>query len=63
MQVVYTLLGWPFFMGGCALQRPTEQYLREAGKWEHFNLEYVEPQHVVPFVVGELIKARAPNTE
>ncbi|KAF2185182.1 hypothetical protein K469DRAFT_726764 [Zopfia rhizophila CBS 207.26] len=58
-QVVYTLLGWPFFMGGCELQRHTPRYLREAAGtegWAEFKLEYVEPQGAVPFVVGELRK-------
>jgi len=56
MQVVYTIAGWPFLMGGCELQRHTEEFLREAGEWEKFELQYVEPKFVVPFVVGELVK-------
>jgi SAM-dependent methyltransferase len=56
MQFVYTVLGWPFFMGGCELQRHTADYLRDAGEWKEFNLEYVEPKSAIPFVVGELIK-------
>jgi SAM-dependent methyltransferase len=56
-QFMYTVLGWPFFMGGCEVQRHTEQYLKEAGKWQKFQLEYVQPRNVIPFVVGELIKA------
>ena len=56
MQLVYTLIGWPFFMGGCELQRHTPKYLRDAGEWDKFDLEYVEPKFAIPFVVGELIK-------
>ncbi|KAF1851691.1 uncharacterized protein K460DRAFT_298969 [Cucurbitaria berberidis CBS 394.84] len=56
MQLVYTLLGWPFFMGGCELQRHTWDYLRDAGKWDKFDLKYYGPQDCIPFVVGELIK-------
>lgn len=61
VQVVYTLLGWPFFMGGCELQRHTEVFLREAGEWEEFKLVYVDPQHAIPFIVGEMKKAGAPK--
>ncbi|OSS50124.1 hypothetical protein B5807_05051 [Epicoccum nigrum] len=56
MQFVYTLLGWPFFMGGCELQRHTVDHLRQAGEWEKFDLRYYAPRDVIPFVVGELIK-------
>jgi SAM-dependent methyltransferase len=61
MQLVYTVLGWPFFLGGCNLQRHTEVFLREAGEWEKFDLQYVGEQDVVPFIVGELIKAGKPR--
>jgi SAM-dependent methyltransferase len=57
LQVMYTLLGWPFFMGGCELQRHTEEFLKRAGSWKKFDLQYVEAKTTVPFVVGELIKA------
>ena len=56
MQLVYTVLGWPFFMGGCELQRHTPDFLRDAGEWDKFDLEYYGPQDAIPFVVGELIK-------
>lgn len=56
MQLVYTLLGWPFFMGGCELQRHTPDYLRDAGEWDQFDLKYYGPKDAIPFVVGELIK-------
>ncbi|KAF2689758.1 hypothetical protein K458DRAFT_414013 [Lentithecium fluviatile CBS 122367] len=56
LQVVFTILGWPFFMGGCELQRHTPEFLRAAGEWEKFDLEYVGAKDAVPFVVGELVK-------
>jgi SAM-dependent methyltransferase len=56
MQVVYTLAGWPFFMGGCELQRHTPELLRNAGEWDKFDLKYYGPKDVIPFVVGELVK-------
>ncbi|EUC42190.1 hypothetical protein COCMIDRAFT_39735 [Bipolaris oryzae ATCC 44560] len=56
MQLVYTIIGWPFFMGGCELQRHTLEYLRDAGEWDKFDLKYYGPKDCIPFVVGELIK-------
>ncbi|PVI05930.1 hypothetical protein DM02DRAFT_610273 [Periconia macrospinosa] len=56
MQVVYTAAGWPFFMGGCELQRHTLEFLKEAGEWERFELKYVGAQDTIPFIVGELVK-------
>lgn len=58
MQFVYAALGWSFFLGGCEMQRHTREYLREAGEWETFQLQYVQPKNVVPYIVGELIKKR-----
>ncbi|KAF2446748.1 hypothetical protein P171DRAFT_408885 [Karstenula rhodostoma CBS 690.94] len=58
IQFVYEVLGWSFFLGGCGMQRHTREYLREAGEWETFELQYVQPKNVVPYVVGELIKKR-----
>lgn len=58
-QYVYTLMGWPFFMGGCEMIRHTPDYLRNAGEWELFDLEYYGAKDVIPFVVGELIKKRS----
>ncbi|KAF2130932.1 hypothetical protein P153DRAFT_287034 [Dothidotthia symphoricarpi CBS 119687] len=56
MQLIFTVLGWPFFMGGCKLQRHTKEFLRDAGQWDKFDLEYYGSKDVVPFVVGELVK-------
>lgn len=58
MQLVYTLMGWPFLMGGCELQRHTERFLRDAGEWDRFDLEYLGAKDAIPFVVGELIKKK-----
>jgi SAM-dependent methyltransferase len=58
MQLLYTILGWPFFMGGCELQRHTADYLRNAGEWDKYELKYYGPQDCIPFVVGELIKTK-----
>lgn len=60
VQVFYTMLGWPFFMGGCELQRRTDQYLQDAGDWDKFDLAYVGPHTAIPFAVGTLIKAYNP---
>jgi SAM-dependent methyltransferase len=56
MQIVFTLAGWPFFMGGCELQRHTPDFLRNAGEWDKFDLKYYGPKDAIPFVVGELVK-------
>lgn len=56
MQVIYTLLGWPFFMGGCELQRHTQEFLRDAGEWDQFDLKFYQAKDAIPWVVGELIK-------
>lgn len=56
MQMAYTLLGWPFFMGGCELTRHTVDFLRNAGEWEKFDLQYYGAGEAIPFAVGELIK-------
>ncbi|KAF2749045.1 hypothetical protein M011DRAFT_466162 [Sporormia fimetaria CBS 119925] len=56
LQWVYSVMGWPFFMGGCELQRDTEDYLRRGGVWKRVSLGYVEPETTIPFIVGELIK-------
>ncbi|KAH7361217.1 hypothetical protein BKA66DRAFT_425933 [Pyrenochaeta sp. MPI-SDFR-AT-0127] len=63
MQFVYTLLGWPFFMGGCELQRHTSDFLRDAGEWDKFDLKYYGPKDCIPFVVGELRKAQGPPSQ
>lgn len=55
-QVAYTLIGWPFFMGGCELQRKTYDALRDAGEWDQFDLKYYRADEALPFIVGELIK-------
>ncbi|KAF2850914.1 hypothetical protein T440DRAFT_74646 [Plenodomus tracheiphilus IPT5] len=55
-QIVYTLFGWSFVMGNCELQRPTYDYLRDAGEWDQFDLKYYRTKEALPFIVGELIK-------
>ncbi|KAF2016974.1 hypothetical protein BU24DRAFT_420017 [Aaosphaeria arxii CBS 175.79] len=56
MQMLYMLLGWSFFMGGCELQRDTERFLREAGEWERVEIEQVGSMDTIPYIVGELFK-------
>lgn len=59
MQFAYTVLGWPFFMGGCELQRHTPEWVNEAAGpdgWEKVQVRYVEQKTVIPFWVGELRK-------
>ncbi|OCL14687.1 hypothetical protein AOQ84DRAFT_280523 [Glonium stellatum] len=58
-QVIYKLLGWSFFMGGCNIDRDTVKFLRAgAGTegWAKTELKYVEPDTAVPHIVGYLVK-------
>jgi SAM-dependent methyltransferase len=61
-QIVYTVLGWPFFMGGCELNRNTPTILKElkGGKaWSEQRFWISNPQAVVPFFNGTAIKSPA----
>ncbi|KAL2372554.1 hypothetical protein RJ035_003427 [Blastomyces gilchristii] len=64
MQVVYTLLGWEFFMGDCHLNRDTERVLREVaeeagdGGWEKVDVQRWFEWSVLPYVAGTLVKRR-----
>ncbi|KAF2433142.1 S-adenosyl-L-methionine-dependent methyltransferase [Tothia fuscella] len=60
MQQLYMLFGWWYWLGGCCLDRDTEQILRKvAGKdgWKEVNLKFLGRQHAIPYIVGELVKA------
>ncbi|EPS39336.1 hypothetical protein H072_6865 [Dactylellina haptotyla CBS 200.50] len=52
---------WPFLMGGCELQRPTEAYLYGAGDWEVKDLKPAEGfngSEFITFTHGKLVKAK-----
>ncbi|WEW56405.1 hypothetical protein PRK78_001848 [Emydomyces testavorans] len=59
-QMVYTLLGWPFFLGGCRLDRDTGKALRmaadEDGGWASDTLKTSFAWGPLPYVSGTLVK-------
>lgn len=59
-QVLYTMLGWSFFMGDCHMNRDTGKFLREVAKadggWESVELEPHFGWSTLPYVSGELVK-------
>jgi SAM-dependent methyltransferase len=60
MQKLYMLAGWWFWLGGCCLDRDTEQVLRNVGGpggWKEVKLKFLGYQAAIPYIVGELIKS------
>lgn len=61
LQRFYMLIGWSFWLGGCCLNRETDEMLRKvAGPngWSEVNVKYMQTYAAVPYVVGEYVKAR-----
>lgn len=62
-QVLYTLLGWSFFMGDCHMNRDTGKILREVaegdGGWESVDLDSHFEWSTLPYVSGVLVKRSA----
>jgi Methyltransferase domain len=60
IQEMFMIQGWSFFLGGCQLNRPTDQMLKNVancdGGWKKMDLELVVQWGTIPFVIGELIK-------
>ncbi|OJJ48245.1 hypothetical protein ASPZODRAFT_1544245 [Penicilliopsis zonata CBS 506.65] len=60
MQVVYTFLGWSYFMGDCALNRDTERALRGVadrdGGWDLVELDAWFGNSTLPYIAGRLVK-------
>lgn len=60
MQKFLLLVGWNFWMGGCALNKKTFNMLIDAGGqggWKDVDLRFARSWHPIPFVVGTLTKA------
>ncbi|KMP03217.1 hypothetical protein CISG_09446 [Coccidioides immitis RMSCC 3703] len=59
-QLFYTLLGWPFFMGSCDMNRDTGKMLRKAaerdGGWASDTLKTSFAWGPMPYVSGILVK-------
>jgi hypothetical protein len=49
---------WPTFMGGCNINRPTDEMLRRAGSWDKIELEPQKKYECIPFATGKLVKAK-----
>lgn len=60
MQGLYQVLGWPFFIGDCCLDRDTERALRAAaecdGGWDVVELEKGAEWSAMPYLSGFLVK-------
>jgi len=56
MQLLYTALGWPYFVGGCRLSQDTIRMLETAGKWERVELQRDTDWAALPFVTGVFVK-------
>lgn len=59
-QKFYMLIGWSFWLGGCCLDRDTDQILRKvAGPdgWSEVKVNYMQTYAAVPYIVGEYVKA------
>lgn len=60
LQRFYMLIGWSFWLGGCCLNRDTNQMLRKvAGPdgWREVKVNYMQTYAAVPYIVGEYVKA------
>ncbi|KAI9688858.1 MAG: hypothetical protein M1822_001215 [Bathelium mastoideum] len=62
LQKVYMLLGWSFYIGGCTLDRDTEQILLRAPgsseAWEKVDLDTQNAWGSMPRLLGYLVKKR-----
>lgn len=59
-QVLYMLLGWPFFIGDCRMDRDTATLLKRIGDanggWESVELDKKMEWSVLPFTSGVYVK-------
>lgn len=58
MQLLYTALGWRFFLAGCEMGRDTAASLKGAGAWEAIDLKTNFEWSALPYVSGTLTKTR-----
>ncbi|KAK2739456.1 hypothetical protein FQN57_006585 [Myotisia sp. PD_48] len=60
VQVIYSTLGWSFFLGDCHMNRDTERTLKRVaeadGGWESFDMEGAFGWGPLPYVSGVLVK-------
>lgn len=59
-QLLYGVLGWSFWGGGCRLRRDTAKVLMKVaekdGGWKDAKLQLVDEWSALPHVVGYLVK-------
>jgi SAM-dependent methyltransferase len=59
-QILYMLLGWPFFIGDCRMDRDTATLLKQIGDanggWESVELDKKMEWSVLPFTSGVYVK-------
>ncbi|KAK5267238.1 hypothetical protein LTR96_007271 [Exophiala xenobiotica] len=58
MQILYTVLGWTFFLAGCEMGRDTASSLRKAGRWEAVELKTNFEWSALPYLSGTLTKVK-----
>lgn len=61
-QIFYTMLGWPYFIGDCQLNKDTATLLRDIGNanggWESVQLDKRMEWSVLPYALGVFVKSR-----
>ncbi len=58
MQILYTVLGWTFFLAGCEMGRDTASSLKKAGQWEAVELKTNFEWSALPYLSGTLTKVK-----
>ncbi|RVX73454.1 hypothetical protein B0A52_03096 [Exophiala mesophila] len=56
--VIYHFFGWPFFLGGCEMNRNTKATLEKIGDWESIDIKTSFGWSVLPWLNGRLVKKR-----
>ena len=56
MQIIYHLLGWKFFLGGCHMNRDTAAAWKQAGAWAKVDLKRDFEWAPLTYVSGTLTK-------
>lgn len=57
-QIIYTLLGWSYFVGDCSMNKHTEKMLRKdaSSRWESVDIERHFGKAVLTYILGVLVK-------
>ena len=58
-QLLFSALGWQFFVGNCRLSQDTERVLREAGEWQDVQAILDHSWMTVPYLTAVFTKAEA----